>query len=284
MDEVDALIVASTRKWVADDFAAAINLRVVHDHGLDAPLLPDGFRAVWWTPGEHAARLLHAGIPFAPDAPPDNWLDQFPPEVTGRRIVTIPLMPLRSDPVAVSAPVFGKVAGSKTAKLPAGWHENLGAFVAAASAAVPAGTLVQVTSDVLDIVEEYRCFVVDGRAVSTARYMVDELPFGSEGFPAGDPRWNYRAAWFVEDVLKSYPDAGKGVLVIDAAVLRGGRMVVLEANPVWCSNPYDADLRAVAAAIIMAFTRTVRPWEPDAALRDYAARRPVLRLSTPLWL
>jgi len=281
MNGVDALIVASTRKWVADDFVAATDLRVVHDHGLDAPLLPDGFRAVWWTPGEHAARLLRAGIPFAPDAPEDDWLAQFPPEVTGRRITTTALNNI--DTFATGS-VFGKVAGSKTAKLPAGWHQDMAAFTAAATAAVPADTLVQVTWDRLDIIEEYRCTVMDGLVVSSTRYMVDEMPFGSIGFPEDDPRWNYRAARFIEDVLTSYPEAGRGTLVVDVAVLRGGQMVVLEANPVWCSNPYDADLKGVAAAIVAAFTRTVRPWVPDAALTDYAARRPVLRLSAPMWL
>ena len=281
MNGVDALIVASTRKWVADDFAAATDLRVVHDHGLDAPLLPDGFRAVWWTPGEHAARLIRAGIPFAPDAPEDDWLNLFPSDVTGRRITTTALNHI--DTFATGS-VFGKVAGSKTAKLPAGWHQDMAAFIAAAATAVPSDTLVQVTWDRLDIIEEYRCTVVDGRVVAATRYMVDEMPFGSIGFPEDDPRWNYRAARFVEDVLKQYPEAGQGALVIDVAVLRGGRMVVLEANPVWCSNPYDADMKDVAAAIVTAFTRTVRPWAPDVALTDYAARRPVLRLSTPMWL
>jgi hypothetical protein len=58
---------------------------------------------------------------------------------------------------------------------------------------------------------------------------------------------------------------------------------VIEANPVWSSNPYSADLKEVVGAIQMAFSRPVSAWIPDAALMRYAMNRPLV-VSRPTWL
>jgi hypothetical protein len=55
------------RDWVAEDFTRAAEHRgppVLHIWGLDVPPLSGYTRPAWWTPAEHAARLLLAGVPL----------------------------------------------------------------------------------------------------------------------------------------------------------------------------------------------------------------------------
>lgn len=276
---VDLLIVCTQRKWLSDMFADAASVPVHHDYGLDAPLIPDTLSPAWWSPGEHAARLRRAGINFAPDTPSDDWLDLFSEDVLGRHIDSLALSDLDGDS---DRTVFAKIAGSKNEKVPADVY-TLSDFVRISrEAGIPPSTTVQITDDIVDMVDEYRVYVDDGVPVAVSRYLTDGVTYGSMSFPSGGDMDG--ACEFLREVLLTSSEASEGVSVVDVARLESGRWVVVEANPVWSSNPYDADPAVVVDLIAKAFAQPCRPWLPDAHLVDYAQRRPVLRSSQPIWL
>ena len=86
------LIVASIRRWVAEDFRAACerqSLRLLPSFGLDIPQDAVVEPTAGWAPTEHAARVLHAGLPLTLSAPGPRWLSdvslQYPTYREGYR-------------------------------------------------------------------------------------------------------------------------------------------------------------------------------------------------------
>ena len=280
--DVDTLVVATTRRWVADDFAAPCaraGLELVHSWGLDVPDLT-GRTPAWWTPTEHAARVLASGTNLPLIAPGPLWLSRVPQRLTGRRVWSGTVDTLKHAPAAG----WCKPAEMKVEALPSQWWDRTSAFAAAcASAGLPGDSAVQVASRRLDIVEEHRTFVLHGEVVATSPYLVDGVTWTED--MTDDRRLHHQdAAAFAGDVCTTMRYDQAPAYTLDVALTREGRWVVLEANPVWSSASYGADLDAVLAATTAGTDHAGHhpdwAWQPDPHLlarADRQARLPVRR-------
>lgn len=276
----DLLVVASTRRWVADDLAAGCPVPVVHDLGLDAPELPGHLRPAWWTPTEHAAALLRAGIPFTAASPGPTWLSGVGVELTGRPVWSGPLAAIDEAPRAG----WCKPAEAKVAALPAAWWDDTTVFAAAATAAgLPGESLVQVSPTRLRLGEEHRFVVLDGQVVTGSWYLT---PAGTWDPDASPPVDAPSAAAFAADAVRELGPAQPGSYILDVGFCTdAGRWLLIEANPVWSSAMYGCRPGPFADAVLAAFTAPGPwAWSPDPWLRQRAARRAPLRPCRPLWL
>lgn len=287
----DLLIVASHRRWIADDLAAAGVLPVVADPGLDAPVLPRGTRAAWWMPGEHAARVMHAGVNVRLRSAGSGWLARVPRELLGRDVWagTVADLP--------SAPPRGwcKPAESKIPALQAGWYDSTEEFqVALALLGVPENEPVHVSATFLDLADEYRCFVAHGQVAAVGAY----LRAGQTWDPAWElepDRHQAAAVAFAQRALDAMGADQPPGFVVDVGRCADGSWVVVEANASWSSGIYGCAPRAgVIASIVAASagddwarggTRTVEPWQwfPDPWQLRHALGCRVLRVGPPAW-
>lgn len=284
--------------------------------GWEVPLLEPADSV--WAPMEwmaRAARALRcAGRPpwCLVDAGP-TWLAELPLEVTGRTVTACTL----GDAAAGSGPVAGwwKPANCKVETLPARWATREDFVSSAYAAGLRADSQVLV-SDHLDLVEEHRVFVLDGIAVTSSPYLWHHLAV--ESGVAGPVGWDQvpdlltpdgsldgpafvaateAAGWsrlsmaaVLEETGKLLRRAGRDrvppVAVVDVALTTGGRVVVLEANPVWSSAWYGADLTAVTTCLSASVGASPVPggipsrwvWEPDPWLAARAERQRLLEV------
>lgn len=277
--DFDVLVAATHRRWIGEHLAAAGSIPVIVDAGMDAPVIPDGVRAAWWTPTEHAARLLHAGAPLALSAPGPHWLSQVPRELAGRVVWS---GFARDVPAGAG---WCKLAEVKLEGIPAAWWGDTRDFTRAlAAAGVPDESVVQVSSTRLDIASEYRCFMVDGSPAAVSAYLRGGVTWDPawEGEPDPGAAQARAFAQAVGDTMGSRQPAG---YVLDVAVLADGNWVVVEANPAWSSSPYGADPAGVVESVLAANTPAGGQfaWQVDPWLVKYASVRRVLKRSSPAW-
>jgi hypothetical protein len=289
--DADLLIVASHRRWIADDLATADVIPVVADPALDAPTLPHGIRAAWWTPAEHAARLMHSGLNLQLLSAGTAWLSRVPTGLLGR--------PVWSGTVdsLTDAPPYGwcKPAETKVESLPAAWYDTVDEFrVQLALLDAPGLMPVQVSPVRLDLTDEYRCFITQGNVTAVGAYL--------HAGETWDPAWDRTpdpsraaAAMFAQEVLNTLGTDQPPGFVLDVGRCANGSWVVIEANASWSSNIYGCGPRAgVISSIVAASThddwalggtRTVVPWQwlPDPWIMRRTIARPRLRTGPPAW-
>ena len=265
----DALVVATTRGWVADDFEPACDaagIALVRSWGLDVPDLSGFARPAWWTPTEHAARLRAGGVRFPMQAPGPGWLSTLPAEVTGRRVWTgrladIGLAPSRG---------WCKPAEFKHPDLVAAWFDSTAEFVAAARAAgVGPDAVVQVADTRLDISWEHRFFIAGGCVVGGSPYLDPDGVTWFEGMASPEPVRG-RAAALAGVVAARYP--GPDGYVLDIAETPQGP-VVLEANPAFSSALYGTAPGAALATVVASAAGGAWAWGPDPYLVARASRQ-----------
>lgn len=267
------LLVATPYDWVARDLAACQAARVLHSHGLDVPELGELPVAGLWAPAPHAARLQAAGLRLPLVATGPRWLADLGPEILGRRIWAGQLGDVSTQGWAAG---FAKPAEVKVAALPARWYDDLDEFTAAAAAHLPRDSWVQVADRHLDLDLEVRIWFTGHKPVAWCPYLYrgsTELPLhlAAELATAADS-----AALFAEQALVGV--AMPPATVVDVARLPGGRFIVLESNPAWCSGLYTADPDGVVETLIAAFTESATgwSWEPDPVLLTRIAKLPAL--------
>jgi hypothetical protein len=112
------IAVVTTRSWVANEMAQNVRHPVRHSFGLDVPADID--RAGWWMPAEHAARLVHQGVPLTLTAPGPDWLSRpsLRPFERTVRTFTVGDWPKQN----VVEPGFSKPAEAKIESLPAAFR------------------------------------------------------------------------------------------------------------------------------------------------------------------
>lgn len=277
------LHVVTHRRWVADDFTAALavtrpDVTVRHHLGLDVPAFAPG--DAMWAPMEWAARALHAGAPLDLVDPGPFFVTRIPPVLLGREVSCTRL----SDVVAGSAPDEGffKPANAKVEQAPARWWRR-DAFVAAAcSAGMTPDSLILWTPTRLDLAEEHRVFVLDGEPVTSSVYLRHHRSSGSEPVEETwhesmtDPHASEARA-FAADVLAGLASTHTFpvTFTLDIGLLDGGvpgEWVVIETNPAWCAAQYGADLAVVADCLFAASEATNGwTWTPDPYLAEKAA-------------
>ena len=268
------LRVVTTARWLPAELAAAApaDLEVVADLGLDLERgVGDG--TSWWCPQRWAARLLASGVDPGFCTPGPGFTADLPAGALGRPVEVYPYGLLRramrrDEPVDdihrwMRGPVHAKLAEAKRDALPATVYRSLVGFINAADAAgLPGEALVQL-SEPVDMVTEARCFIVDGTVTAASVYLDGGVTW--DGFDrVPDPGWAAEFAQLVADHADGQPPA----YCLDGARLASRDLVVVEANPVWCANPYHAD-RAPVVEAILASQHCTDPlwwWRPDPAM------------------
>jgi hypothetical protein len=266
--DTDRLLVSTHRRWVADELRAGAprGLEVVHDLGFDVPG-GDLARTAWWTPGGHAARLAHAGVPLRLAAPSADLLSVLPPELTGREVLTGTLSELSAGLEERGwRSGWAKVADAKVEALESAWYDDLAGFLRAARD-LPPGVVLQVSPTRLEVTTEFRVTMVGTSAVAVSPY-VHLGQLWEEGMSAPGAA---DAAALAEEAATGLDEAPSS-MVLDIALTPSGP-VVLEANPVWCAAFYGADTSAVVEALVVASAQSNPLWVPDAFNASRAARQ-----------
>jgi hypothetical protein len=277
----DCLVVASIRQWVAREFAPAAEragIPIVADLGLDVPALPEGCSSpAIWTPMEHAARLFRAGMVLPLSTPGPGWLPDLDRGFTGRAIRVGQLGDADIVPdLRTQVDIFAKAADMKVDRLPASRYPTAQHFVdSAKGAGLPPDSWIQVADDWLDLVEEHRCFVLDGLVVASSPYLVDGKTY-EEGMEDDESLRHRDARKFAHEAVASVP--GPAAFVVDVGFTSDGAPAVVEANPAWASNMYGADIDGVLATV----RRACEPdqewtWVPDPWLVAQAERKVILQ-------
>lgn len=310
--------------WRARELAAA-GVPVRSSLGWEVPALQPGDSV--WAPMEWMARadraLRCAGRPSwqLADAGP-RWLAALPAEVAGRTVVACTL----GEAAAGAGLTAGwwKPANCKVETLPARWSTREDFLTAAYAAGLPDESQLLV-SEQLDVLEEHRVFVLDGVPVTSSPYLWHHVPNqAARAGQLGPVGWDQvpdlltpvraaadgpafvaaaeQAGWSrltTADVLeetasllrvlaRDRPEEVPPVSVVDVALTSDGRVVVLEANPVWSSAWYGADLEDVAACLAAAVQTHPTGagvlgrwgWEPDPWLVGRADRQRLLEVPT----
>lgn len=277
---MDTLVVVTHRNWLFEHLASgADDITVVHDFGLSTPDMtpPDMERTGWWMPTEHAARLLHAELPLHLQAPGPEWMRRVPFAFTGRDIWVATLADVEADPKWLRGSAFVKVAEFKTDDVPAGWHTDLPAWIELLhQAGVPADSWLQLTRQRIPFDVEVRCFIANGEVTGTAVYRAGRMIFPDAAAPGEVMSC---ALNFARTVVNAMGDDQPNGYTLDVGWASDrDEWLVVEANPAWSSNPYDASPDGVrvslAAATVPGSTSgDAFTWIPDPYLRQYAAQR-----------
>ena len=275
------LCVVTHRKWVATDIAKAADYAVTHHLGFDIP--EHDMLTGWWMPTEWAAHAKLSGADFSLTAPQRGWLTTLDPDFTGRKIRAFTLGQLVSDAselLDVSQPGWCKLADMKSDDIMSEWYDRVEDFVTKAKThGVSPETVVEISDKKLELVTEYRCYVLDGHVISAAPYLHEGITWG-EGIPENLD--NDAAAGYAQEVVSAVGSVGEAqptVYTLDVACDKSGRFYVVEANPVWSSAVYGNNADEAAKAIWAGSTRFVSgryAWSPDPTLHGkYSTLRPL---------
>jgi|GEM_PF-4837792 len=281
----DALVVASMRRWVADDFATATEaagLRLVHTFGIELPdALGELVRPAWWAPTEYAARAQVAGVSLPLVSPGPAWHEHLSPGLLGRGVHGFTLDELAGDAGLRNRAGFVKLAEVKHPTLEARWYHRVGDFVDGARAAgLPGASRLQLCFEWRDFIQEHRLFVRDAQVVASSPYLL-EGDLWDPGM-AADPRADAASAEaFGAEAVAAFGDQPPA-WVLDVGRTKAGWAVV-EANPCWSAGLYDAAPDAVLSVLCAAIDHEgafpAWHWVPDPFLAERAAA--MVRLPGP---
>jgi len=276
----DLLIVATYKSWIADEFAETGYVDVKHSLGLEVPIFPEDKPVAWWMPTEVAARFARAGAELNLATIDAHWLTTLPEDLLGRDIwvgTARQALDLGMKELAYCKPAEVKISAA-----PAQWIEVDYFVNSLLQLGVPEEIKIQVTKTFLDIRYEYRCFVNQKQVTTIATYLTPTGVFGQDGFTR-NLSGEVLAADYAQRAVAAIGENQPCAYTLDIAELATGELVVMEANPVWASNPYDCDKTEVVKAVIQGSytlghskTHGSFQWELDPYLTWYAQRRPLL--------
>lgn len=276
----DTLLVVTPARWLADDLtagAAANQVRVIHDYGLDAPADVD--HIAWWCPGTFAARLHATGIRPAFTSPIPATITGLPRELLGRRMQVVPLEDVLQAARALPGRVFLKAADTKIPGLPASVHpvDEVPAFQTACYDHGMGPDSPVILAEEVTFWQEHRIWVHQDTPVASSAYLVGGVTWDAMN-PVELPPAR-EAMVFARTVTAELAGHVPGGYVLDVGQLADGAWAVVETNPAWSSNPYwatERDADGVVATILAAqHPGQHHPWTPDVALTRRARPLPI---------
>ena len=280
----NVLIVASIRSWHAEDLAQNTLIPVVHEFGLDAPIIPDFVTPAWWSPQEYIARLILNEHNFTLQSVGPTWMSDLPVKYTGRNIWSGQVKDYKLGKGFDSG--FLKLAEAKSDKFIATWVPYRYLVYDAISAGLLSNdSWIQISDRFLDIDSEYRFWILDKKVVTGSMYL------DSDG-NTWDPAWLQNKEKYYED---AYTFTKKIVAnldsptayVLDVARLKTGECVILEANAAWSSSWYGGEIDAVVATILASNDTSgidkKYVWSHDSSLIEKFRFRQPLKESEPIW-
>lgn len=280
----DGLIVASQRKWVYKDFAAAAEgcqsacatPPIWHSHGFGVPNTHGRAQVAMWTSTAHAARLKdHMELPLIAPGP-DFLTRHVSRHLLGRSVSTVTLGEAYLDRLVMSMrePHWVKLAEMKDDRLPAQRCQIRDFVMLARSFGAPDDTVLNICSENLPIWAEDRFFVRDGKVVTGAPYRIGQMIWDAD---------DDRSKWPVSPDARLFAEYAVGMFrdqprayTLDIATLveetphsdlRDVSHVVLEVNPAWSSAVYGADAHEALHTVLASVDYSDEPagwlWRPD---------------------
>lgn len=290
------LIVATVQQWRARDLADN-TLRDWHIRsslGFDIPTIPTTINHVrWWTPQEHAARLLTSGYPLTLQAPPPDWLATLPAHTTKREIWTGTIETLHTAP---TEPLWWKPATIKHPRLPATlctrdtiqqWAEN------ETSNGHNINELILQGTSPVEWTSETRCWILNKQVIGASTYLHQPRPdtpaniWSSPTFPhhTFSTTENSAAEW-CQQLLNTDTITAPDGAVIDIGHNPETGHSIIEANPAWASAWYGTPASTVIRTVDAAGEPNPHwSWQPDPHLLTTAEQKRPLptggNLTTP---
>jgi hypothetical protein len=242
------------QSWMISELSLSENTIVKHSYGLDIPV--HSINDAWWIPQGIANRFIHSGVIFTPQAPGSNWLPSQPKELVKRNVESITVKDIKekiSSPLLMRAingeKLFWKFAEAKVDTFMGEARDFNDVLTYIDDYDIPDDSVMQV-SEVLDVQNEYRFFIVNNEVKACSPYLnrihgveltyYDSSYINTEEFEA------------VQAYVRSIAHRlnSPSAYVLDVASLPNGEFVVLEANPAWCSAWYGADIDGVVETIV----------------------------------
>jgi hypothetical protein len=254
-----------------DELSLANNVVVKHSYGLDIPIHSND--DAWWIPQGIANRFIHSGVVFTPQAPGSKWLPSQPKEFVGREVESIAVKDIKQNvlsPLLTRAingeKLFWKFAEAKV-DIFLGEVRAFNEVLAYIDAyGIPDESVMQV-SEIVDVQNEYRFFIVNGVIKACSPYL--NRIHGTEVTYYDSPYANTEEFQAIQAYVSSIapqltsPDA----YVLDVASVSNGSFIVLEANPAWCSAWYGSDIDGVTETILASWLPNENfVYMPDALL------------------
>lgn len=248
--------------------------RMFLSYAVEVPDAAEFSTLTFWMTDAYAARLHLAGLAPALAAPAWDWLSDVDPGLTGRRVVSTTL-----DEVPTGR-MFLKPALLKLVDVPAGVWEAAEFRAAALAGGADDGMQVQFCREVLTLDHEHRFVVCAGEVLTGGPYRVG----GRAWHPSLTSTRSVEAERFARRVVRTLGEDCPVACSLDVAWdVRAQRWLVVEANPLWASAPYDADPVAFVDAVEFAVTAGAGRWlwrpEPTQTARA-RAEPPVVAVPT----
>lgn len=257
------------RSWIAEHLGAR------HHHGFDLVDVDEfvpGVDAIW-TPGHYASLYWMSGSDWR-FADVHWW--ELDGDILGRRVrwsvdSELPILEL------LGGPKFVKLARHKYDYFQARVR-TLEEFLDDIQVRPWSKKHEYIVSDPLEIATEYRVFCPPGRDPIGRTYRAGEWFWGDDD--DNDPRARPapdKVLEFAQEIAPLLP----GSPALDIAELASGRLVLIEANPAWCSGFYDLPRDHIVAAV-----KASQGWTagdvpvrfiPDTGVRHMLDKHPILR-------
>ena len=257
-------------------------IEVKRTFGLEVPNFKQ--TDAWWLPQENAIALnlsLDAlkRKPINFTAPGPHLLPSTPLKYTRRHVRTLTVSDSLESPTAG----WWKIAEAKVDDFDSRWRTVDELVKEIEKSQLPLSSLLQVSSQRLQVSREYRSFVLD-RSVTTTSIYLETFKDGTtlsiyDGLQTDAEELETVRRFTQELVDRMSLPRG---LTVDVAVLQDGSMAVLEYNPAWCSGWYDCDLKQVEATIKASLNDFSAQWVyiPDPYMLKRISKRAPLPATT----
>lgn len=207
-------------------------------------------KALWIDPGlliaQNAWLKSTDQQPLSLMAPPADWLTHLDRTLSGRTVLIARVEEIRAwlhMPRELGNRPWSQVSGGRPPGFPAA-RRNLAQLQDDLTQA-PSDSMIQISTHLDGIDQEWRVVILNGRACASGGYC---LHSGTDGRRITTI---FDGAIFNQDLRKPAEEvsilaarqAGLEAVCMDLAFLSSpegtSRPIILEANPAWCSSPYD---------------------------------------------
>lgn len=259
------LVVITPARWLYNELkhaGSSIGVDVTQDHGYGDFIEPQ--KAVWGSmhfimrqAPQHS--LLDAGSGFLPSLPYEYTQRNF-------EITTIKNLRTRTDESS-----FYKLANLKLDNVEgtSDRDEFLACFDSHKYTSESTEVLISGYKDFIGAYE-FRSFICKGKVKTTCYMDSNGYTWNAEGFTMPADSILEAAQVFTQDVVSYAETIIPSGFVVDVALLSSGEFVVIEGNPVWCSNPYflSTDPHTVMSIIEgQGDENSPYQWKPDPTLQ-----------------
>lgn len=250
-------------RWMAEELSQNSLYPVRQSYGLDIPKYET--QDIWWAPQQVASNLLKSIISHEMSvptltAPGPDFLPLLPINLTGRTITTYTVEQVLTNQ-APAIPGWWKAAEAKIEELPNKYRTLNELQQTLTHLKIPYETVLHYTPTTLNIRREYRVFIRNREAVTTSVYLLNEnnetLIYNDHPEINTEPLTTRVQKWVNENFPNINQPAG---YVLDVVETDKNELLILEANPAWCSAWYGCDIDEVVKTIEVSQNNPATQW------------------------